>query len=266
MIAERADGTVALHELPHGLGRFRSRAPFRFDAGGFTVKTADGPEELLKALRLRHDVFFAERLGRRLPGGVDADAFDAKADHVLVLSPGGEVVATYRLLCSLFVASFYSESEFDLDSFMAVPGTKLELGRACTAPAWRGGAALALVWKGLARYARRAGARFLFGTTSVDTASAADAGAVLAHLRSTGWTDAHLVRPRPGYAFDEPLGEGDAEAGRLLVPPLLRSYLRAGARVHGLPALDRDFVSADFFTVLDLEAADRRFAARFFCD
>lgn len=67
---------------------------------------------------------------------------------------------------------------------------------------------------------------------------------------------AHLVRedlrtmPREGHAL--PRVEA---AGCLTVraPRLLRTYLQLSAKICGPPAIDRDFKTIDFLTLLDLE-------------
>lgn len=38
------------------------------------------------------------------------------------------------------------------------------------------------------------------------------------------------------------------------IPKLLRAYLTIGAKVCGTPALDREFQTIDFLTLLDWEA------------
>jgi putative hemolysin len=37
------------------------------------------------------------------------------------------------------------------------------------------------------------------------------------------------------------------------VPPLVKTYIRAGARVCSQPVIDRDFNCADWLTVLDMK-------------
>lgn len=258
----------ALSRLPFGLSCFRPKVSFSLDVPGFVVKTADAPAELESALRLRHDAFYVERLGRSLPGGLDVDRYDALADHVLVIDEtDGSVAATYRILCSLFTDRFYSETEFDLGSLLGPNRVHLELGRACTSRAHRGGMALALVWKGLARYARLTGASDLFGTSSMDRVDPTSAYGVLEYLRKTGQTAERGTSPEGDYRFrdtPDPSELAKPEAFRDLVPPLLRSYLRAGAVVCGEPGLDLDLRTTDYLTLLDLAAMNPRFAARFF--
>ena len=69
----------------------------------------------------------------------------------------------------------------------------------------------------------------------------------------------------PGYeaALDEVDPDDPCEDVAELVPPLLRSYLRAGAKISKVPALDEDFHCADFFTVLDLVDCNPVFMGRY---
>ena len=46
---------------------------------------------------------------------------------------------------------------------------------------------------------------------------------------------------------------------RAVVPPLLKGYLRLGARVCGPPAHDPDFGVADLFVLLSMERVDQRY-------
>jgi putative hemolysin len=46
-------------------------------------------------------------------------------------------------------------------------------------------------------------------------------------------------------------------------PKLLRAYLTIGARICSEPALDREFGTIDFLTLLDLQTLHPRVAARF---
>ncbi|HEX3035652.1 MAG TPA: hypothetical protein VHT73_11080 [Thermodesulfobacteriota bacterium] len=49
------------------------------------------------------------------------------------------------------------------------------------------------------------------------------------------------------------------EKSEELVPPLLKSYLKAGAKVCGAPALDRKFRCVDFLPILDVELLSTSF-------
>ena len=47
------------------------------------------------------------------------------------------------------------------------------------------------------------------------------------------------------------------------VPKLLRAYMTLGAKICGPPALDRQFKTIDFLTLLDLEALHPLIRQRF---
>jgi putative hemolysin len=47
------------------------------------------------------------------------------------------------------------------------------------------------------------------------------------------------------------------------IPRLLRAYLAVGAKICGPPAIDREFKTIDFLTILDLETLHPRVHARF---
>jgi putative hemolysin len=61
--------------------------------------------------------------------------------------------------------------------------------------------------------------------------------------------------------FDAAGGAGELTEVR--APKLLRAYLTIGAKICGEPAIDRDFKTIDFLTLLDLQTLHPRVAKRF---
>jgi putative hemolysin len=222
-------------------------------------------------LRLRYEVFCREYRNVSFPLGMEVDAFDAVADHLIILDrASSEVLGTYRLLSSCSSPFFYSETEFALGRFLATPGIKLELSRACIRRDSRDGMVIHLLWRGLARYAEAVSARFLFGCGSVKTTKVEDAVHVYRHLqRRSVLTEAHQIEPLPAYRMpkfpemQKSLPEGDEDTGAALVPALLNAYLRAGAKVYGQPALDRAFGCIDFLTALEWDDLARPFGRKY---
>jgi putative hemolysin len=49
-------------------------------------------------------------------------------------------------------------------------------------------------------------------------------------------------------------------------PPLLKGYLRLGAKICGAPAWDPDFNTADFLTLLRISEIGDRYARHFMAD
>lgn len=233
---------------------------------GLGLSLARSASELEGALRLRHAVF-AEELGAQLneaSSGIDRDEFDPWCDHLLVRDLAtSDIVGTYRILPphrAREIGRLYSESEFDLAPLEALRPSLVEVGRACVHPDWRQGPAILMLWAGLARYMREAGYSHLVGCASV---SLADGGHQAAAVRDELMAR-HLSPPEHRVCPRTPFEHRRlARASRLELPPLLKGYLRLGARIGGEPAWDAQFCSADFLILLDLAALPPRYARHF---
>jgi putative hemolysin len=227
-------------------------------AATYALRLARDIADIEAAQRLRFEVFnleLNEGLDTAYLSGRDADQFDDSCDHLLVEDArSGNVVGTYRLQTGQLAAAnhgYYSAQEFDFTPFEPVRCETVELGRACVHKDHRKLAVLNLLWRGIAIYAVERKARYLIGCSSVTSQDAAVGAATYQALR-----DEHLVEER---FRTEPIG-----AYRMLVhtpsepappvPRLLRAYLSIGAKICGPPALDREFKTIDFLTLLDLRA------------
>lgn len=255
-----------------GHSAFQQKVPIFIDSSRYIVRTASSYEELRQALRLRYQVFIREGLHRRKAMGLDIDRFDFVADHLLVEDKAsGSVVGTYRIISSLFSNEFYSDSEFELSDFLKEPGIKLELGRACIEIEHRNGAVLTLLWKGILEYMSLTNSRYLFGCASIKTVSIPEIASVTLHLiKEDKLSDRWNIRPTDAYcarglekelARLSALGPTDAAAEK--IPPLLRSYFKAGAKIMGMPALDWDFQCIDFLTILEKDLLDGSYSRKF---
>ena len=68
------------------------------------------------------------------------------------------------------------------------------------------------------------------------------------------------TEPQAAYAFELRDGETSEEAK---IPKLLRAYLATGAQICGPPAMDREFRTIDFLTLLDLGRVPKGARVRF---
>lgn len=241
-----------------------------YESDDFLVKTADSTEDLLRVLELRHEIFIREWQGRKALHGWDVDHYDFEGDHLLIIDKRvDEVVGTYRLLCSKFTNNFYSDSEFDLRELVATPWVKLEMGRACVHQEYRDGNTIDLLWKGLSSYIRQENVHYLFGCSSVKSMDASEVSGLYRYFRDKeAWVDDFRIRAREKYEFPKfSMEDGSKDLtipqAREMIPPLLRSYLHAGAKVYGYPALDRDFECTDLLTILDLSRLNKKFQSRY---
>jgi putative hemolysin len=224
-------------------------------------------DEVRAAQALRFEVFnleLNEGLAESYASGRDEDPFDSVCDHLIVEHlPSGQIVGTYRLQTGVNAQSrlgYYSEQEFEFKVFEPLRTEMIELGRACVHRQHRNLIVLGLLWKGIAEYALGHGARYLVGCsslTSQDPTVGASAYADLCRRHLTGAEH----RTRPLSAFECSLEQLAAEPPQ--IPKLLRAYLTIGAKICGPPALDAQFRTIDFLTLLDLKALPIGVRSRF---
>ena len=234
---------------------YAPHVPLRIERENYIIRTVDRAADLERVFKLRYRIFHGEYQSPPSIFQMDLDAFDFICDHLVIEDRhSGAIVATYRLICSRFSDKFYSQNEFELADLLALPGTKLELGRACIEAKYRTGAVMSMLWRGISQYVRAVDAKFLFGCSSVKTTDLAQIARLNQSLLTRGRQCQDVaIFPRGKYRIPSlgmitrfPLPEPSG----LSLPPLLESYLRAGAEVGREPALDLDFNCVDFFTLL----------------
>jgi putative hemolysin len=231
-----------------------------------------------RAQQLRFEVFnleLGEGLAESYATGLDVDPFDEFCDHLVVEEvTTGTIVGTYRLQTGQLAAAnlgYYSEREFDFAPYEPFRCEMIELGRACVHADHRNFNLLHLLWRGIAHYAVERNARMLIGCSSISSQNPADGVAVFEKLRP--YLVAGELRTYPRAQFRIADGGGDARwfppQSRAPAPAdassrLLRAYLAIGARICGPPALDLEFGTIDFLTLLDLHALPAVVRAHFF--
>src|SRR5256885_14277837 len=223
----------------------------------YMTRLARSTQDVRAAQSLRFQVFnleLDEGLEQSYATGLDEDPFDVVCVHLIVEHlPSANIVGTYRLQTGHNAAAYrgyYCAQEFEFQAFEPLRAEMIELGRACVHPQHRNLVVLGLLWKGIADYARQHGGRYLFGCSSItsqDPAVGASAYADLCrkHLAQPQW------RTRPLAAYEGSLSQLAAEPVKN--PKLLPAYLTLGANICGPPALDCQFKTIDFLTLLDLE-------------
>lgn len=223
----------------------------------YQVKIAKLTDEVTAAQRLRYEVFnleLGEGLAESRQSGLDCDAYDIQCDHLIVEEiASGRTVGTYRLQTGQTAKEgigYYSEQEFDLSPFEPFRDRILELGRACIHRDHRRRSVLDLLWKGIAAYAKERNCGYLLGCSSLTSQDPAEGWAVYrllepGHLAPPEFRTAPLPHCR--------MEEGGPVLESAKVPRLFAAYLKIGACIAGPPAIDRDFGTIDFLTLLDLE-------------
>ena len=234
----------------------------------FRAGMAESLEDLIDCQRLRYLVFNCE-LGEGLDSsariGLDRDRYDFICDHLMVRNIGtGQLVGTYRMQSGFRAKGnlgYYSEQFFDFTPYEGIRAEVLELGRACVHTDFRNSAVLHMLWKGIARYATSCGARYLLGCSSVTSQDEKEGIALYEHLREKYLIEPSLrTKPRPNFACRATNDSTPPPA----IPRLFRAYLEVSARLCGPPAIDREFKTIDFLTLIDLQRIPDRLRTRLF--
>ena len=262
-----ADTPVAELAHPFGFGELRN--------GQLGVRLAETPAEIDAVQALRYRIFYQEMGARPAPDTAadrrDRDAFDEVADHLLVIdheldAGAGAVVGTYRLIRAAGAAKlgrFYSADEYDISTVERFPGEALELGRSCVDSAYRGRAAMQLMWRGIAAYVFLHRIDLMFGCASLPGTDPDELAAELSYLYYH-----HLAPPalRPRalagrYVDMRRLAPGTFDARRTLInlPPLIKGYLRLGGFVGDGAVIDTQFNTVDVAIVVKTDLVTEKY-------
>jgi putative hemolysin len=234
----------------------------------FRAGMAESLQDLIDCQRLRYLVFNCE-LGEGLASsariGLDRDRYDFICDHLMVRdTSSGKLVGTYRMQSGFRAKGnlgYYSEQFFDFTPFEGIREKVLELGRACVHTEYRNTAVLHMLWKGIVRYASSCGARYLLGCSSVTSQNENEGMALYEELREKYLIEVALrTKPRPEFACRA----SHKTAAAPVIPRLFRAYLDVSARLCGPPAIDREFKTIDFLTLIDLQHIPDRGRTRLF--
>jgi len=217
---------------------------------------------------LRYQVFNVE-LGEGLKASClserDCDVYDTVCEHLLVEDiVTGEVVGTYRMQSGLTAGAhfgYYSEREFHFAPYEHLRPQMLEIGRACIRKDYRALNVLMLLWRGIVLYATQVSARYVIGCSSLNSTDVSSGSAMFATLRERFLVEPEL-QTAPTEEFSLQIDTACTE--RTDPPRLLKSYLSVGAKICGPPALDREFGTIDFLTLVDTEQLTSAARSRFF--
>lgn len=246
-------------------------------AGRFTARLAENDDDVRAAQRLRYRVFVEEMGAKATPEQHaerrETDRFDETCDHLILLDNEGviedpldRVVGVYRLLRGSVAKAgpgFYSSDEYDLSRIEDYPAETLELGRSCVEKDYRGGAAMQLLWMGLAQYIYEYELKLLFGCASFHGTDMQELAKPLSYLHHKHLAPEHL-RPRvleQHYNSMNLLPESDVTRPEAMrgMPALIKGYLRLNGYVGDGAFIDREFNTVDVCLVMETD----RIAARY---
>jgi putative hemolysin len=232
----------------------------------YRLRLATCEKDVRAAQLLRFVVFnleLREGLEQSYATCLDADAYDAICDHLLVEDvKTGEVIGTYRLQTgrrAMENRGYYSAQEFDFTPYEPLREQMVELGRACVHSGHRNLIVLSLLWKGIASYVTARSCRYLVGCSSLTSQDASVGMAAYGQLQRYLVREEFRTNPLPQFACRA--DERAVPAPK--IPKLLTAYLTLGAKICGPPALDQEFKTIDFLTFMDLHTMPARTIARY---
>ncbi len=265
------DLSEALAAQHVGIGELR--------AGNLGLRIARADWEIDAAQALRYRVFY-EEMGALpdpvvLASGRDRDAYDAVADHLLVvdhdLGDGREsVVGTYRLIresAAKTVGRFYTAGEYDIGVLERFPGQVLELGRSCVDSAYRGRAAMQLLWRGIAAYIFIHNIDLMFGCASLPGTDVDVLAPDLTYLFANHLAPPAIrLRALPERYVDMQRMDPEAIDSRSVLaglPPLIKGYLRLGGFVGDGAVIDHQFNTTDVAVVVQSDLVTDKYYRHF---
>jgi putative hemolysin len=253
--------------------------------GSLELKLSRGPADVKQAQKLRYKVFYKEfgatRDARTFMLKRDIDVFDPVCDHLLVIDHdarrkkpwrGPKVVGTYRLLGQKLGrpdGGFYTSGEYDVESLIGRhPGLRfLELGRSCVLPPYRDKRTVELLWHGIWTYVLRHGFQAMIGCASFSGTNPEEHALALSYLYHFARADDDWqAEARPGLGVDMnliPAGQIDPKQAIRQLPPLIKGYLRIGARFGRQAVIDRQFGTTDVLVVLPVSKISPRYIGHF---
>jgi len=245
--------------------------------GSLEARLARDDAEVAAAQEVRYRVFY-EELGARARAEAldrrDADRFDPVCDHILVFDralPGPErerIVGTYRVLQqegAALAGGFYSEDEFDVPALIGRHPRKrfLELGRSCVLPPYRSRRTIEALWQAIWAYVLHHGIDVMAGCASFHgRIPAAHAESLSFLTQNFAAPPEFSVRALPRRHVGMDLMPGEAinpKAAFSRMPPLIKGYLRLGARIGDGCVIDHEFETVDVFVVLPVSEIQQRY-------
>ena len=246
--------------------------------GSLTTRLAVKRSELHEAQRIRYRVFCEEMSARKtILSRVtqrETDKFDQTCDHLIVCENAtdhagknrGDTTVHDRICWHKDQTNFYSQSEFDLKNLAARAISDkifMELGRSCVLPDYRNKRTMELMWHGTWAYARQKSVDVMVGCASFATTEVEKLGPVLTFLSQNALADDVWQTAPVGNTVisltDNQSHDVDIKKAFHQMPPLIKGYLRLGAKVCSSAVVDHDFGTTDIMIVLPVRDINPRY-------
>lgn len=254
-------------------------------SGSLELRIAVRKSEIRKAQKLRYKVFFEE-------GGATADPktslvrrdvcrFDKVSDHLLVIDHLARdrfgkvkprVVGAYRLLRQEVAQAnfgFYSAHEFDIGPLLARhPQSRfLELGRSCVMHEYRGKRTIEMLWRGIWAYVKHYRIDAMIGCASIEGTDIAKLSSQLSFLHHFAQAEPQWQTSPLSHRFTGmdliPRRQIEVKKTLASLPPLIKGYMRVGAKFGNGAVIDRQFGVTDVFVIMPINEIEARYIEYF---
>ena len=231
----------------------------------FEVKFATTRREMDEVYKLRYEELVLE-YDPTAPCVSDESEYDRYAKHIIVKeSSTGQVCGYYRMItCDAAVGGnkFVCEEEFDIDTLRAQGDKICEFSRAVVKKEYRGSVVLRLLWKFILDYMGENNCRYLIGDASFNGTDRETYKEEISFLINNFPCDPKLnIVSRDTLPPMELVDTSGLSAHQILrkMPPLIRAYIAAGAKVAPQTFTDFEFGSVDVFILVDLKNCNTDF-------
>jgi L-ornithine Nalpha-acyltransferase len=243
------------------------------------LKVAKTSEEVIAAQKLRYKVFY-EEMGANPTEEMrhlqqEIEAYDPYCDHLLVIDtdadPQDNIVGTYRILtqdqADRSGMGFYTETEFDLSKLKSTNKKIMEVSRSCVLESYRSKMVINLLWRGIMAYVFHYGIDYLIGVASFQGTDVSEHNSTLAFLNQFYMADETILPktlPQAYVPFPTTLTAENAVRQEFMkLPPLLKGYLRVGAKIGNGAFIDHQFNTIDVAIVVPMESFDQKYMNNF---
>ena len=248
----------------------------------YEVRLTRTSEERRQVRQLRYRVFVEEEgavpTEEQKNLGEEYDSYDRFAEYMAVFH-NGKIIATYRIIdrdAAEKMDGFYTETEYDIKKIKKVRGNIVEMSRACVDVEYREESlAMRMLWLGLADYILKNKIVLVFGVASwvgLHPAASAQAISYLYYnhlapisLRPTvnmdRWEDG--VDPALSRMNILPRSHVDKDMAMREMTPLLKGYLRLGAKCGRGVFVETAFNAYDVFVLIQTKDISRAYQKHF---
>lgn len=272
----------------HPLQEQREVSKLYAQLGPLEVHLTSKRADILKAMRLRFEVFYEEMSAKTNTLAhllrLDRDAYDKICEHLLVFDStsqkklfqgnfGPQAIATYRILrqeVAQKTLGFYTQQEFNLDDLIKRKSADcrfMELGRSCVRKEYRSKRCIELLWKGLWTYAQEHGINVMIGCASFDGTDPQKYSQALSYLyhHALAQNEWHCKAHASLYQKMNIIPKDEIKVLEALkqMPPLIKGYLRLGAFVGDGAVIDKQFGTIDILIILPIDRINPRYFEHF---